>query len=253
MRVSRNQRHRALCSLLLSSVGRNFSSSKTKEQWLQEREGEFSSPKGPLLLYATAPTFPKAGVALPPLDRMSSLCRRAGGWQQQRHAPQPGCSHGQQRYLLSSALLAISSAVMLARAAAGTRSASYSAGDRTGRMLRKRTSLGSPFQLGQFCPRSLEETWAGQGDGTWPGTKASNRLWHNHSSLLQGRPHQHSLWNAAHQEAEHPALHRKEAGYGTCRPQNLKAALPCSQLLPCEGQRLDLLPHARWLHQDLKA
>lgn len=88
MRVSRNQRHRALCSLLLSSVGRNFSSSKTKEQWLQAREGKFSSPKGPLLLYATAPTFPKAGVALPPLDRMSSLCCRAGGWQQQQlHCP----------------------------------------------------------------------------------------------------------------------------------------------------------------------
>lgn len=134
------------------------------------KRGGVQLPKGPFAaVYATAPTFPKAGVALPPLDRMSFLCRRAGGWQQQPHAPQPGRGPGQQRYLLSSALLAISSAVTLARAAAGTRSASYSAGDRTGRMLRKRTSLGSPFQLGQFCPCSLEETWAGQGRGTEPG------------------------------------------------------------------------------------
>lgn len=74
MRVSRNQRHRALWSLLFSSVGRNFSSSKTKEQWLQERGGEFSSLEGPLLLRCTqlSPTFPMAGVAF-----QSSLCPRA--------------------------------------------------------------------------------------------------------------------------------------------------------------------------------
>lgn len=158
IRVSRNQRHRALWSLLFSSVGKNFSSSKTKEQWLQEREGEFSSLESPLLLGTQqSSTFPKAGVALPCLDPMSSLCPRAVAASSSPAVPQPGPGHWLWCYLLSSALLAISSAVMLARAAAGTRSASYSPGDRTGRILRKRTSLGYPFKAGQSSPHSLGE------------------------------------------------------------------------------------------------
>lgn len=153
MRVSRNQRHRALWSLLFSSVGRNFSSSKTKEQWLQERGGEFSSLEG------RAPCC--CGVHnCPPHSPGQVLPSNPPSVPELWHcpaAPQPGHGHWQWRYLLSSALLANSSAVMLARAAAGTCSASYSAGDRTGRILRKRTSLGSPFKVGQFCPHSLEE------------------------------------------------------------------------------------------------
>lgn len=58
----------------------------------------------------------------------------------------------------------------------------------------------------QLWPHSLQQ-WVGQGDGTlelleysldsswtWnsPGTKGSTRLWHKHSSLVQGQPHQYS-------------------------------------------------------------
>lgn len=43
---------------------------------------------------------------------------------------------------------------------------------------------------------------------------------------------------AANREAEHPALCRKEAEYGTCRSKNLNTACPCSQLLAHEGWRL---------------
>jgi len=45
MRMSRNQRHRALRSLLFSSAGRNFSSSKTKEQWLKGKEREHENQR----------------------------------------------------------------------------------------------------------------------------------------------------------------------------------------------------------------
>lgn len=95
MRVSRNQRHRALWSLLFSSAGRNFSSSKTKEQWLQEREREFSSLEGPWLLCTQLfPTFPKAGVALPCLYPMSSLCPSARPWPLAVVLPSLLCSLG---------------------------------------------------------------------------------------------------------------------------------------------------------------